>query len=220
MLIVLAGVASVAASVQRWWPECRLGELESLVCGRLQDHLYDYFAPRDPWVPIGSAATLAGVSALSLALGLTMLVPVHAVQRELRLVTPVLVVLALGMLREGAATLVSGLAGRPMQVPLLGLVGSSLEIVVPFALATFAYRLRHTRARWWSWRGPAPLLSSLFLAYPLVEFFLLPASHDTPAWSGALSGLCMVLAGWAAWWVPGRSTVRRATEAGAALPAC
>jgi hypothetical protein len=201
VLMVLGGAAWGAASVERWWPECRIGHLESSGCGRLQDNVYDYVVPSDPWVPVGAAATLAGVGGLLMGAGLLLLLPTHAVHREQRVLAPVVAVLAFVTLHEGAATFLSGRAGRPVEVSFLAGVRGPWELVVPFALAALVFRLRATGTRWKGWDGPAPLVVSLFLFYvsPFLELVFLPLSHDAPPWSGAVSAMSMVVAGCAAW---------------------
>ena len=75
VLLVAAGAAWFWAAVQRWWPECRLGDYESMPCLRRQDHEVDYFLPTEPWIPIGSTALLAGLGCLLAAAGLLLVVP-------------------------------------------------------------------------------------------------------------------------------------------------
>ena len=221
VLMVLAGVACGTASVERWWPECRLGQLESARCGALQDNLYDYIVPSDPWVPIGSAATLAGVGGLVMGAGLVLLLPNHAAHRDQRVLALVVAVLALVTLHDGAATFLSGRAGRPVDVPLLAGVRGPWELMVPFSLAALLVRFRATGTRWKGWDGPAPLVVSLFLfvVSPFLELVFLPLSHDAPPWSGAVSAMSMVVAGWAAWWLPERSAGQRHGEGGVARTA-
>src|SRR5262245_46068285 len=70
VLLVASGVLLYAAAWERWWPACPRDGFESLDCQKLQDHLYDFQVPADPWVPVGDAAWLAGLSFLLLALAL------------------------------------------------------------------------------------------------------------------------------------------------------
>lgn len=58
---------SVAASAQRWWPACRRSMFDTDAYLRLQDHLYDHVHVSEPWVPVGSATTYAGVALFLLA---------------------------------------------------------------------------------------------------------------------------------------------------------
>ena len=218
-LMVVAGVASVAASIERWWPQCRLGRFDSAGCVILQDNRYDYIVPSDPWVPVGSAATLAGIGGLLMGVGLVLLLPSHAVHRDQRVLAPVIAVLAFVTLHDGAATFLSGRAGRPVDVALLSGLRGPWEILVPLALAALVFRLRLAGSAWRTWRGLGPLVASLILACPLVELMALPISHDTPPWSGALSGTWLVFAGWAAWWLPELSGRRSDGEGRAVRPA-
>ena len=207
VLMVLGGVASAAASVERWWPECRWGQLESGGCGRLQDNLYDYIVPADPWVPIGSAATTAGVGGLLMGTGLVLLLPTHAARRQQWLLAVVVAAIAFVTLHDGAATLLSGRAGRPVDVSFLAAGRGPWEIVLPFALAALVFRLRATGTRWKGWDGPAPLVVSLllFVVAPFLELVVLPLSHDAPPWSGAVTAMSMVVVAVAAWCLPGGS---------------
>jgi hypothetical protein len=207
VLMLLGGVACGLASVERWWPECRLGQLESGACGRLQDNLYDYLVPSDPWVPVGSAATLAGVGGLLMGVGLVLLLPNHAAHRGQRLLALVVAVVAFVTLHDSAATYLSGRAGRPVDVSFLTGLRGPWEIMVPFALAALVFRLRATGTRWRGWDGPAPLVVSLmlFVVAPFLGLVFLPLSHDTPPWSGAVTGMSMVVAGCAAWCLPQRA---------------
>ena len=73
LLLVGAGLLTATASWQRWWPTCRLGDFDAPACMRVQDHLYDFLLPADPWVPIGNATQLGAVALLLWALALFML---------------------------------------------------------------------------------------------------------------------------------------------------
>jgi hypothetical protein len=224
--MLIGGIACAAASVERWWPECRWGQLESAGCGRLQDNLYDYIRPTDPWVPIGSTATMAGVGGLLMGAGLVLLLPTHVAHRGQRLLALVVGAVAFVTLHDGAATYLSGRAGRPVDVSFLAGVRGAWEIVVPFALAALVFRMRATGARWKGWDGPAPLVVSLmlFVVAPFLELVFLPLSHDAPPWSGAVSAMSMVVTGVAAWCLPRWSATpgsgrQRDGEGGVARPA-
>jgi hypothetical protein len=221
VLMLVGGVVCGGASVERWWPECRLGQLESAGCGRLQDNLYDYILPSDPWVPIGSAATLAGLGSLLMGVGLVLLLPTQVVRRDQRVLALVVAVTAFVTLHDGAATFLSGRAGRPVDVSFLAGVRGPWEIVVPLALAALVFRLRSTGTRWKGWDGPAPLVVSLmlFVVSPFLELVVLPLSHDAPPWSGAVSAMSMVVAGAAAWCLPRGSGRQGDGEGGVARPA-
>lgn len=206
VLLVAAGAAWLWAAVQRWWPECG-GErsLGSVPCTERQDHLYDYLTPTEPWVPIGSAASSAGAGCLLFALGLLLVVPALATERSRAVAVIAVATQALLMVPMGVGTLLAGLDGQPVHVPLLVPAAMAWAFFLPMVFLGMALVLVYQGAGWRDWRGPALLMGSLWLASPLVEYVLLmfvQSSHDTPPWSGALAGVALVVAGVAAWWVP------------------
>ena len=206
VLVVAAGVAWLWAAVQRWWPECRLGQYESMACLRRQDHEADYLLPTEPWVPVESAALVAGLGCLLAAWGLLLVVPALASRSVRGVVAVGLVLQAAVLFPVGVATYLSGRAGRPVEdVPALVpavllwalLLPVALAFTVPFVIGRAASRRQLTSL--------VALVVALLLTSPLVEYVLMSmtyTSHDTPPWSGLLSGAALVVAGVAAWWVP------------------
>jgi hypothetical protein len=205
VLLVAAGAAWLWAAVQRWWPECRLDRYESMACIRRQDHEADYLWPTEPWVPIGSAALVAGLGCLLAVLGLLLVVPALA-RRSVHGVVAVGVLLqAAVLLPLGAATYLSGRAGRPVEdVPALVPAGMLWAFLLPVVLAlTVPLVGKAVGGR--ELTSLMALVVALLLTSPLLEYFLMSmtyTSHDTPPWSGLLSGVALVVAGVAAWWVP------------------
>ena len=53
VLIATSGALMYAAAWERWWPACPRGAFDSDRCVQLQDHLYDFAWPADPWVSVG-----------------------------------------------------------------------------------------------------------------------------------------------------------------------
>jgi hypothetical protein len=206
VLLVAAGAAWFWAAVQRWWPECGGGRsLGSGPCTERQDHLYDYLAPTEPWVPLGSAASLAGAGCLLMAGGLLLVLPALSTERSRTAAVLAVATQALVMIPIGLGTLLAGLEARPVAVPLLLPTMVVWAFLLPAAFLGVVLVLVYQGAGWGDWRGPALLLGSLWLASPLVEYVLLMllySSHDTPPWSGALAGVAVVVAGVAVWWVP------------------
>ena len=113
VLIAASGVADVrrrlGALVARLPARCvRLAEA---AC-ELQDHLYDFAWPADPWVSVGDAAVLAGLSYLVLAVAMVGLPTVMLGRRHRLLNLVSVVVLSGGALVFGLMALLSGLSGQ------------------------------------------------------------------------------------------------------------
>ncbi|MDF2091049.1 hypothetical protein P0Y31_01720 [Knoellia sp. 3-2P3] len=206
VLVVAAGAAWLWAAVQRWWPECRLDRYESMACIRRQDHEVDYLWPTEPWVPIGSTALVAGLGCLLAALGLLLVVP-SLTSRSVRGVVAVALVLQAGVLVPvGAATYLSGRAGRPVEdVPALVPAGLLWALLLPAVLAFTVPLVIGRAASRRQLTSLVALVVALLLTSPLLDYVLMSmtyTSHDTPPWSGLFSGAALVVAGVAAWWVP------------------
>jgi len=87
-MVRVAGVllmgASAVLGVQAWWsrfsvcvggtppPVAGLPADRTLACYAMQDHLYDYGAADDPWVPIADAAQREGLSLIALGVGVAL----------------------------------------------------------------------------------------------------------------------------------------------------
>ena len=201
VVAVLALLASAVLGLQAAWsrwsvcfvggvpPVAGLPEDGAGACGALQNHLYDYTFPSEPWVPIADAAQREGLSLLALGVGVV-LVSLSVVDRwSVRLLT-VTGGAAVGItwLAAGVPTLQSGLAGRPVDVGPPGAV-AALLLLIPLVLLGLAVL---------SWQrgaagldGDGRLLAVFWLtmatAHPLAEFFVtlaLWASHDSSPLSG------------------------------------
>ena len=196
-LLLLAGAASAAAAAERWWPACRPGELASPACTLAQDHRFDYVVPSAPWEPLGSAAEYAAAGYLLLALAFAFM----GFGRPRRLVLPLGATVALATGTIGVTTLLSGLWDRPV-APTVGGVAQLVWALAgpPVVLLLCAALTPASRRR----RGLATG-ALLALATPIPGYLLasmVNSSHDTPAWSGAVEAVALVLAaaaGMAAW---------------------
>ncbi|KQQ21817.1 hypothetical protein ASF48_00755 [Rathayibacter sp. Leaf299] len=199
LLAAAAFLASAAlqlqAAVQRW---LIVGEAGTPADRTIQDHLYDYSMPADPWVNVGAAAQVFGVATLLLAAGILALMralaPVSAVFRASAVA--VAAVFAL----NGAHALVSGLLGAPTPIgaPLLQMALSLIPVLGLGALAVRA--LGRSVALGVAF---ACLLGSTMPGVLLATFVIAPAvmgfqSHDTTPWSEAVTAVSTAAAGLAA----------------------
>lgn len=211
--IALAGALWVAAAAQRWWPACKLGDFDAVGCLKLQDHLYDYVAPTAPWVPVGSAAQLAGVAMALLALGVTLLPWLWLPSRPL--VCLAVAVPALAVLLIGGSTWNAGLTHEALAVGVVPtILVWSLGLPIALAMAAAASRDDHTAQRTTRWRVVITVL--IAMATPLAEVIFAPIlvgymSHDSTPWTGAVTGVLLVTAGFAVW--PATSAPRRPSAA-------
>jgi hypothetical protein len=220
--ISLAGALSVAAAAQRWWPACRRGDFDAVACIKAQDHLYDYVAPTAPWVPVGNAALLAGVALALLAVGVTLLPWLWLPRRPL--VCLVVVVPALAVLVIGGLTWNAGLGQEALHVGVAPTILIwSFGLPVALAMAAVTSRDDHTAQRTTRWRVGITVL--IAMATPLGEAMFAPLlvgymSHDSTPWTGAVTGVLLVTAGFAVW--PATSGPRRPgptlTSAGSGRP--
>ncbi|MFU8946548.1 hypothetical protein ACLRGF_07410 [Mycetocola zhadangensis] len=193
-LFVGAAALQLLAAIQRWVIFQPANGIS------VEDHLFDYSVPYEPWVPIGTAAQLYGVGMLLVALGV-LLLPVSAtllrrptekrataaVRMSGEFALAVIGACSLGV--EGAHALVSGINGTPSFLQHWGALGW-LSLLSLIALAVL-------------WRtNRALMLACVFLigstsvGYLVSTFFIAPlisgGSHDTARWTEA------VVAGWAA----------------------
>ena len=198
-LLVLAGLLSVQAARLRWSGPCA-GSFDDPTCITVQDHLYDYLLPSDPWVQIPGAAELAGVSHLLVAGALALL---SCTVRMRHWVRAVLVLLIVAYSAVGLATLISGRRGQATALLLDGGTTSLILMMTSWGLA-FVVLAAYVNDDWFG--GPLPRWSwlvisgALVLATPLPEYFLVViavgyGSHDTHPWTGAWSGGMFLVAG-------------------------
>ncbi|MDR7255233.1 hypothetical protein J2X46_004235 [Nocardioides sp. BE266] len=200
--LVTSGALMYAASWQRWAHDCPWGhDPDSLACNRAQDHLYDFVLPTDPWVPIGTAAQLAGVSLVVGALALPGLAVAMRPGRRPGPVTVLAVVVAvLAAVDVGVATWRSGHEGVVVP-PVTDDLALSLWLLAPFGLLLWlgisVWIGEQARVR----AGLAMAL--LLLGSPLIAFFsyAIGPFDAAPWWEAtmgvftAAGGLCVLLAG-------------------------
>ena len=199
-LLTVSGGLLVAASWQRWHEVCPWGrDDEAPRCLPRQDHRYDFLAPSEPWVPLGSAAELAGVSFVLLAaalLALPWLATPRPHGRALAGLVAVSALAAWAYADAGVATLRSGLVGRPVEV--WGGAGSLLlYLLAPFALCLWCSVV--------AVRVPLQLAAGSLLVLatpPFVVFLYGIGPYDARPWYEAVpggltlvAGVCLLLSG-------------------------
>jgi len=210
VLLVLSGVATIAAAAERWWPACPFGGFEARECLLLQDHLYDQVIPSVPWEPTGIAAELHALSLVLLATAFTGVALLVAGPGPRRRVHAAIYVahasVVASLLLLAAATWASGRADRVvLEAPYVAVLGWAFGWPMVMMLAAIGEGMRRGPRRWL-----VVLLVVLMLASPLMQLMLAPAiigylSHDTVPWSEAVAGVMLVLAGLVAAWGAART---------------
>lgn len=188
VMLVASGALMWAASWQRWAGACPFnGDQETDACYRRMDHLYDFLPPSEPWMPVGNAAELAGLSLLVLAAALVASPWALAARRPGPWTALALFATLLAVVAVGLAALRSGLAGevvRPAAADASVLVWGLVPPVLYGRLAVLAR----------GWARVAAIL--LVLASPLVGAFTYAIGpFDANPWWEAIMGLLLILAG-------------------------
>ncbi|PFG39708.1 hypothetical protein ATJ97_2221 [Georgenia soli] len=195
--LLASAVLGIQAAWSRWSvcfvggepPVAGLPEDGAGGCVALQNHLYDYTFPTEPWVPIADAAQREGLSLMALGVAV-LLVSLSVVDRWSVSLPTVAGGAAIGAtwLAAGVPTLQSGLAGKPVDVGPPGAVAALILLVplVPVGLAVLSWRRAAA-----GFDPDGRLLAVFWLAmvatHPLAEFFItltLWASHDSSPLSG------------------------------------
>ncbi|MQW76714.1 hypothetical protein GHK92_12580 [Nocardioides sp. dk4132] len=236
LLLAVSGLLAVAGARERWWPACRRGDFDAPRCLARQGDRFDYMALREPWVPVGHAAELAGASYAALALALALL-PWLLLRGPRRLVAAASVVLGASLLPLAWLLWASGRAGEVVEVPLLtplvvgGVLLGPLVLAAVVAASLVPGALRRGPASRLQQRARLLLAVLVVLCGPLgqvaVGLLIAPVllgyvSHDTTPWTEAVNGGLLVLAALAAWPATGRrrrrTTTSAATEREPSLP--
>lgn len=220
LLLAGAGALQVAASAQRWWPACGAGDFDTAACLRVQSHTYDVLLPSDPWLPLGHAAVLAGLSLLLVGAAVTALPLLLRPWRRAAHVWALCAVLGLSQLLAGVSTLAAGVLGRPSVdwwAPFVVFVWLGWPVALTVTSILMVGHVRRPGSGW------LLLIVLLTASTPLSQAFLAPAatgylSHDTTPWSEAWGGGCLLLAALAVWPAAYRRRRRPATEARASAP--
>lgn len=196
-LVLASAVLQYLASMQRWveaastWtPTDRL----------VEDSLFDYFHPADPWENVGTAAQTFGAGYLLLALGVLAIGRASPDRSTLALVACRIVAASFALV--GLHALISGLLGAPtvLQSTPLQLLRGLVEFVALVFLAASGARTSITTSLTW-----LLLIGATLLGYLVSTFLIAPAvtgyqSFDTTphtetvvaAWTAA-AGVALLL---------------------------
>jgi hypothetical protein len=207
MGVLLLGVSTVLGWQAAWSrfgvcfvggdpPLAGLPQDRTLACFAMQDHLYDYDAPADPWVPIADAAQREGLSLVALGVGVA-LVALSLAGRWFVWLLGVVggAVFAGAWVGMGVPVLRSGLAGVPVGFD-DWLAASSLTLLA--LLATPALAVLAWRRGGHDGRLLAVFWAALTVAQPLPEFLItlfLWGSHDTSPLNGLFRCVAVATAG-------------------------
>lgn len=192
MLLAVSGLLWLAAVVQRWWPDCKLGQFDEPACLWAQSYHYERFEGSELWAPIAHTAHLEGVSLICLAVAVAVLPWLWAPRRTGTSLAVLVPAFCIGLL--GAGTWAVGPSGSGQDAAVAG--GAPLTAIVwifglPAVLLCAAVsRLDEAPIGTTRWRLVVACLVGL--SNPLVAYFIGPIftgylSHDDPPWSGAVS---------------------------------
>lgn len=199
-LLLMSGILWLVAVVQRWWPDCRLGQFDEPACLWAQSYPYERFKGSEAWTPIAHTAQLEGASMLCLAFAIAVLPWLWAPRRIGTSVAVLVPATCVGLL--GAGTWALGPSGSAEAAAVAG--GAPLTAIIwvlglPVALLAAA-AFAHTQDvpvgtnRW-----RLVVTCMIGLSNPLAAFFIGPMftgymSHDDPPWSGVVSTVLLVAA--------------------------
>jgi hypothetical protein len=184
--LLLSAVLQFIAASQRWL----FADSDAVGSDRsVEDHLFDYTIPLDPWVSIGNAATLFGAGYLLIAGAIVGIgIGAHRRATQARAILPTAFVAAAPFAFFALHALVSGLLAVPS--PLAGafattgaLVFGVAQVVALLALAALIFR------RSWAWSiGMLLLTGTSVFGYVIATFVVAPAivgyqSYDTTPWT-------------------------------------
>ena len=199
LALIASGVVAVLADAQRWSPACA-GGFDELDCLLLQDHMYDFALPAEPWVPIGTSAHLMALNYALLAVA--MLGFARALVRAWWawfLGAP----FALSFVVLAVTTYRSAIAGRVVEPDGFGYDVALYTYILPWPAALLlgsavgGLPLRSSVVRG-ARAVAAPVLLALTSPFPLyfvASIAVFYASHDTSPWDVAVGGVLTALAG-------------------------
>ncbi|MCM6763538.1 hypothetical protein NB037_14030 [Rathayibacter sp. ZW T2_19] len=162
----------------------------------IEDHLFDYSVPAEPWEAVGTAAQVFGVGTLLLAAG------VLAMMRALspRVLAPASIAVAAVFALTGVHALVSGLLGTPtpLGATWLQLLTGIVPVVGLVALAVAVLRRAPSLAVAYVLLLGSSLPGQLIAIFSIAPMIMGYASHDTTPWSEAVIAATTGAAGLAA----------------------
>lgn len=185
-LLGVSALLQAGAAVQRWGIA---GPDEVGPDAAIEDHLFDYVIPADPWVSVGTAATLFGLAYLLIGAALVCLgFGARAIGGRITGVLATAMGAAAPFVLVGAHALVSGLSGVPSPVQYLiagpgSLLFAVLQVIVVVLFAGFV------APRSWIWAiGVLLLLGVTVFGYIGAMLSVAPVlvgyqSYDTTPWT-------------------------------------
>ncbi|WP_344059503.1 hypothetical protein [Microbacterium pumilum] len=201
-MLLAAAAALLVASLQRWVWAADLGTFSALVTedhqSLIEDHLYDFVVPADPWQNVGQAAQLSGVAFLLLAAGALCLTAACASKRWISpgsWLIALAVSIPFGLI--GVHGLLSGLSDAPSSLELIASSPLLIVIQLPGIVALAVIAARRSAA----WTAAAILLSGATLpGYLVATFMIAPVfaggtSYDTTRWTETVVAASIALAG-------------------------
>ncbi|AZS36304.1 hypothetical protein CVS47_00905 [Microbacterium lemovicicum] len=190
--LLLLGSAALQqiAAVQRW------AQADPVQEGRsIEDHLFDYMFPEQPWVPIGVAAELAGVADLLLACGVGLAVFVGG--RRFTVASVAAAPVILWFAYAGAHALLSGILGVPSALvsPVAALLLGTVAAVGLVAIAATV-----VRRSWATAVACLLLVGATWPGYVAAAFVIAPAfvgyqSFDSTPWTESVGAVATAAAG-------------------------
>ena len=191
-LLAVSAILQGAAASQRWLAAAA-GTLPP--DRTIEDHLFDYVIPSDPWVSVGDAAALFGFGYLLIAASIVCIA--CASRRPRRRSAAIIVtsaIAALPVVLFGAHAVLSGVLGMPSGFQqLLATYGALVFGVVQVAALIVLAALIVSRS--WLWAVALLLLTGTSIAgYICASFVVAPIivgyqSYDTTPWTeGVLAG--------------------------------
>ncbi|SMH49461.1 hypothetical protein SAMN06295885_3324 [Rathayibacter oskolensis] len=179
-LVLASAALQLLASLERW---VVAADAWTRTDRTIEDSLFDYFFPADPWENVGVSAQLYGVGGLLLALGVVATGRAFPPRVGGAPVLVAVVAGSFGLL--GLHALVSGLLGAPS--PLQN-VGFQLVVGLLSALALVALALTWARRSWAAAIAALLLLGATLPGYLFSTFSIAPMitgyqSYDTTPWS-------------------------------------
>jgi MFS family permease len=194
--IALSALLQTAAAAQRWALEVRDPGPQRTI----EDHLFDYVIPVEPWVSIGSAALLFGVGYLLIAVGIVCLgLGCRAVRGAGSAPVIAAVVSGAPVAVFGLHAAVSGMTGAPSALALLMPVGFTFLGGVQIAGLVVMATMAASRSRGWA-VGLIVLTATSVFGYVLAGFHIAPLlagyqSYDTTPWTeGVVAAFTLVAA--------------------------
>ena len=173
-LFLVSALLQIVASLERW-----VSFAGARTDGTIEDHLFDYYYPADPWENLGTTAQVFGVGLLVLALGILALARGAGPHGD-RATRMLASVTAASFALTGAHALVSGVIGMP--TPLQYLPVQLLLSAVGF-VGLIVLGVRFVRKSWPASVACVMLLGSTLPGLMLANFTIAPEivgyqSHD------------------------------------------